>query len=425
MASEMQTSSNQPESSLTRVVCSNCGKEYDADSLLTTCTECGKVLMAEYDLDKAARTMTRESLALRPWNLWRYAEIMPVRNPAFRLTLGEGGTPLLALGRYGEQIGLPNLSAKDEGRNPTGSFKARGLGAAVSRALELGVKTIALPSAGNAAAAASAYAARGGMDAVVFMPQDAPDIFKAECRALGARVYLVDGLINDAGKIVKESGSSRGWFDVSTLKEPYRAEGKKTMGIELAEQLGWDVPDAIIYPTGGGTGIVGMWKAFRELEKMGLIGSKRPKMIVVQSTGCAPIVRAWEQNERHADLWEGASTVAPGIRVPVAIGDYLILDAVRESGGTAIAVSDDELLAGMRDVAAAEGLFVSPEVGAAFAAARNLREAGTLAESERVVVFATGSGLMHTDLIEDGYPLLDPNAADSVSIIDSAYPAKK
>jgi threonine synthase len=262
------------------------------------------------------------------------------------------------------------------------------------------------------------------MDAVVFMPQDAPDIFKSECRALGARVYLVDGLINDAGKIVKENGASRGWFDVSTLKEPYRAEGKKTMGIELAEQLGWDVPDAIIYPTGGGTGIVGMWKAFRELETMGFIGSKRPKMVVVQSEGCAPIVRAWERNERHADLWQGANTVAPGIRVPVAIGDYLILDAVRESGGTAVAVSDDELLAGMRDVAAAEGMFVSPEVGAAFAAARKLREAGTLSESERVVVFATGSGLMHTDLIEDGYPLLDPSASDTGAIIDSAYPSR-
>jgi threonine synthase len=420
-ASAMQTKTDQIESSLTRVVCSNCGKAYDADSLLTTCTECGKVLMAEYDLGKAASTMTRAALASRPWNLWRYAEIMPVRNPEARLTLGEGGTPVLAVGRYGAQIGLPGLLMKDEGRNPTGSFKARGLGAAVSRALELGVRTIALPSAGNAAAAASAYAARGGLGAVVFMPKDAPDIFKAECRALGARVYLVDGLINDAGKIVKEQGASRGWFDVSTLKEPYRAEGKKTMGIELAEQLGWDVPDAIIYPTGGGTGIVGMWKAFRELEEMGLIGSKRPKMIVVQSEGCAPIVRAFDQNVRHADLWQGAQTVAPGIRVPVAIGDYLILDAVRESGGTAIAVSDDELLAGMRDVAASEGMFVSPEVGAAFAAARKLRESNVLSESERVVVFATGSGLMHTDLIEDGYPILVPDASDTGEIIDSAY----
>ncbi|HMM41539.1 MAG TPA: threonine synthase, partial [Thermomicrobiales bacterium] len=319
------------DSTLTGVVCSNCGRRYDADSLLTICDDCGKVLVAEYDLERAKRSMTKEALAGRDWNLWRYAEVMPVRDPEHRLTLAEGGTPLLKVDRWAAGVGLPNLLVKDEGRNPTGSFKARGLGAAVSRARELGVEAIALPSAGNAAAAASAYASRGGMDVAVFMPQDAPEVFKAECRALGARVYLVDGLINDAGKIVRENGSSRGWFDVSTLKEPYRAEGKKTMGLELAEQLGWQVPDAIIYPTGGGTGIVGIWKGFDELEQMGLIGSSRPRMIVVQSEGCAPIVRAFERGERHAPLWEGAETIAPGIRVPVAIGDYLILDAVRES----------------------------------------------------------------------------------------------
>ena len=409
------------DSALTGVVCSNCGRRYDADSLLTICDDCGKVLVAEYDLERAKRSMTKEALAGRDWNLWRYAEVMPVRDPEHRLTLAEGGTPLLKVDRWAAGVGLPNLLVKDEGRNPTGSFKARGLGAAVSRARELGVEAIALPSAGNAAAAASAYASRGGMDVAVFMPQDAPEVFKAECRALGARVYLVDGLINDAGKIVRENGSSRGWFDVSTLKEPYRAEGKKTMGLELAEQLGWQVPDAIIYPTGGGTGIVGMWKGFDELEQMGLIGSSRPRMIVVQSEGGAPIVRAFERGERHAPLWEGAETIAPGIRVPVAIGDYLILDAVRESGGTAIAVSDAELEAAMRDVAASEGLFVSPESGAAFAAAAKLREAGQLAEADRVVVYATGSGLLHTDLIGGDYPVLDPNDPDVGQVIDSAY----
>jgi threonine synthase len=413
---------NAVASSMTAVVCSACGARYGADELLTVCRACGKVLLVEYDLDLAARSMTRDALRDRRWDLWRYAEIMPVRDPIYRLTLGEGGTPLLAAPRIGPQYGLPALLVKDEGRNPTGSFKARGLGAAVSRALELGVRAIALPSAGNAAAAASAYAARGGLDCVVFMPQDAPDVFKAECRALGARVYLVDGLINDAGTIVREHGAARGWFDVSTLKEPYRAEGKKTMGIELVEQLGWTVPDAIIYPTGGGTGIVGMWKAFAELERLGLIGSQRPRMIVVQSTGCAPIVDAFERGERHAPLWPDADTIAPGLRVPVAIGDYLILDAVRASGGTALAVTDAELLAAMRETAAVEGLFVSPEVGAAFAAARRLRETGFLDEADRVVVFGTGSGLLHTDLIADGYPVLDPNDPDVGTVIDRAYP---
>jgi threonine synthase len=331
---------------------------------------------------------------------------------------------MIPLGRDARsRVGLERgeLVVKDEGRNPTGSFKARGLAAAVSRARELGVAAIALPSAGNAAAAASAYAACGGLAAVVFMPVDAPPVFKAECRALGARVYLVDGLINDAGKIVRDFGAQRGWFDVSTLKEPYRAEGKKTMGIELAEQLGWRVPDAIVYPTGGGTGIVGMWKAFDELQAMGFIGAERPRMVVVQSDGCAPIVRAFDLGERHAQLWEGAETIAPGIRVPIAIGDYLILDAVRQSGGTAVSVSDDELLAMSSQVAAVEGMHVSPESGAAFAAAAKLRESGFFTEGDEVVVFATGSGLLHTDLVPDGYPTLAPDDANLDAAIDSAY----
>lgn len=409
------------ESALISVYGPESGMHYDPDQLLTTDPEDGLVLLAEYDLERAGKTLTNESLRDRPWNLWRYAEIMPVRDPQHRLTLGEGGTPLLDTRELGASIGLPNLLIKDEGRNPTGSFKARGLGAAVSRARELGVTAIALPSAGNAAAAASAYLARGGMKAVVFMPQDAPEIFKAECRALGAEVFLVDGLINDAGKIVRENSAARGWFDVSTLKEPYRAEGKKTMGLELAEQLGWSLPDAIIYPTGGGTGIVGMWKAFDELEQLGFIGPERPAMVVVQAENCAPIVKAFASGERHAPLWENASTIAPGMRVPIAIGDYLILDAVRKSEGTAIAVSDQELLDMTNRVSQTEGLHVSPEVGAAFAAAARLREDGFLNESDRVVVFGTGSGLLHTDLVAGDYPLLDPNDPDVGAIIDSAY----
>jgi threonine synthase len=417
-----QTMEN-PESALTDIVCSACGRIFDADQLLTVCDACGKVLLARYDLDKAARTLTPAAVRERPWALWRYTEIMPVRDPRHRLSLGEGGTPLLPAARIGADLGLPNLLMKDEGRNPTGSFKARGLGAAVSRARELGVQTIALPSAGNAAAAASAYAARGGLGAVVFMPEDAPAVFKAECRALGARVYLVKGLINDAGAIVREYSADRGWFDVSTLKEPYRAEGKKTMGIELVEQLGWRVPDVIIYPTGGGTGIVGMWKAFEELETIGLIGAARPRMVVVQATGCAPIVKAFDAGERHAPLWDDAHTIAPGMRVPVAIGDYLILDAVRASGGTALGVSDSELLEMTERVSRTEGMHISPEVGAAFAAAGRLREDGFIQEAERVVVFGTGSGLLHTDLVGGDYPVIDPASHDIGALIDSAYQA--
>jgi len=409
------------ESAMTTVYGPESGMHYDPDQLLTTDPADGKVLLVDYDLEKAGKTLTRESLATRPWDLWRYAEIMPVRDPEHRLTLGEGGTPLLTTRELGTAIGLPNLLVKDEGRNPTGSFKARGLGAAVSRARELGVKAIALPSAGNAAAAASAYLARGGMKAVVFMPQDAPEIFKAECRALGAEVFLVDGLINDAGKIVRENSATRGWFDVSTLKEPYRAEGKKTMGLELAEQLGWKLPDAIIYPTGGGTGIVGMWKAFNELEKLGFIGPERPAMVVVQAENCAPIVKAFDAGERHAPLWENATTIAPGMRVPIAIGDYLIIDAVRESEGTAIAISDADLLEMTNRVSQTEGMHMSPEVGAAFEAAARLRESGFLKESDRVVVFGTGSGLLHTDLVDEGYPVLDPNDPNVGDVIDSAY----
>jgi threonine synthase len=386
-------------SCLTDLECSYCGRQHDADALQTTCPGCGKVLLARYDLSAAAASMTPARLAARPWTLWRYRELLPVRDPANVVTLGEGGTPLLAAPTLGRAIGLNRLLVKDEGQNPTGSFKARGLAVAVSRAKELGASVLAIPSAGNAAAAMAAYAAAAGLGAKVAMPSDTPVAMIAECRAYGADVTLVDGLIDDCGKLIRERAAAEGWFDVSTLREPYRAEGKKTMGLELAEQLGWRLPDAIIYPTGGGTGIVGMWKAFAELEAMGLIGPKRPKLIVVQAANCAPIVRAFERGERHAEKWQGASTVAPGMRVPVAIADYLILDAVRASGGTARTVTDAELIEGTRLLARHEGLLGSPEAGATVAVAQQLIRDGTLHPDEEVVLFATGSGLKHPDVM--------------------------
>ncbi|HEX5498129.1 MAG TPA: threonine synthase, partial [Thermomicrobiales bacterium] len=347
----------------------------------------------------------------------------PVQDVAAAPSLGEGGTPLHAAPRLAATFGLDRLAIKDEGLNPTGSFKARGLAMAVARARELGAETVAVPSAGNAAAATAAYAARAGMRAVVVMPADTPRTMPAECRAYGATVILARGLIDDCGKVVRAGAAAHGWFDVSTLREPYRAEGKKTMGLELAEQLGWRLPDAIVYPTGGGTGIVGMWKAFAELETMGLIGPKRPKMISVQAEGCAPMVRAFERGARHAEKWAEARTIAPGIRVPAAIGDYLILDAIRASRGTALAVSDDEIREGMALAARAEGLFVSPESAAAIIAVRRLRQNGALGADDETVVFSTGSGLMHGDLVEGSFPEVDPAAPDLIGEIDRALTA--
>lgn len=409
-----------PQSCLTHLECSNCGAEYPADQPATMCPACGKVLLARYDLAAAAQTMTPQSLATRPWSLQRYTEILPIQDPLAAPSLGEGGAPLHTAPRLAEAFGFDTLLVKDEALNPTGSFKARGLAMAVGRARELGATTVALPSAGNAAAATAAYAARAGLKAVVAMPEDTPAAMLAECLAYGAEVILVKGLIDDCGKVIRAGAATFGWTDVSTLREPYRAEGKKTMGLELVEQLGWQVPDAIIYPTGGGTGIVGMWKAFAELEEMGFIGPVRPKMIVVQAEGCAPIANAFAAGERHAPRFPDAHTIAPGIRVPAAIADYLILDAVRESGGTALTVTDDELLDGMRTLARLEGLFASPESGAAVVAARKLRESGFLARDDRTVIFSTGSGLMHIDLIPLNPPVIDPNAPDLVAAIIAA-----
>ncbi|HET7770836.1 MAG TPA: threonine synthase, partial [Chloroflexota bacterium] len=301
---------------LTHLECSNCGQTAEAQRLQTVCPACGRVLFARYDLAGAKQALPREKLGERPHTMWRYAEVMPVGRPENVVSLGEGMTPLLAAPRLGKALGCSRLYVKEEGLNPTGTFKARGLSAAVSRALELGAKSLAIPSAGNAGAALAAYAARAGLPAYVFMPVDAPDSTKAECVFYGARLYLVRGLINDAGKIVREGTPVRGWFEVSTLKEPYRAEGKKTMGYEVAEQLGWELPDVILYPTGGGTGLVGMWKAFEEMEALGWIGPERPRMVAVQAAGCAPIVEAFEKGGESAEFWDHAATIASGLRVP-------------------------------------------------------------------------------------------------------------
>jgi threonine synthase len=376
--------------------CSACGLAHVADTLQSVCTACGKVLFARYDLDGVRQSVNPHEFAERRWDMWRYSELLPVRDPAHVISLGEGLTPLVQAVHPSFEHG--ELLIKDEGQNPTASFKARGLSAAISRAKELGATTVALPSAGNAGGAAAAYAAAGGLECVVAMPRDVPEANQVETRIYGAQVTLVDGLISDAGKLIREQAPANGWFDVSTLREPYRQEGKKTMGIELAEQGGWGddcLPDVIIYPTGGGTGIVGMWKAFSELEQLGWIGARRPKMVVVQAEGCAPIVRAFERGERHAEPWQNAQTVAAGLRVPAAIGDYLILDAVRASGGTALSVSEAEIVAAQLEMGRLTGIYAAPEAAATWAAVPRLRADGFLSGNERVVLFCTGSGLKY------------------------------
>ncbi len=386
------------KSTLTHLECGYCGVTYAADQLINLCPACGKPLLARYDLQKAAQTLTKESLKTRPASLWRYEEVLPVQRQDAMIALGEGWTPLHWAARLGEQIHCRNTLIKDESLNPTGSFKARGLCVAVSRAYELGAKELAIPSAGNAAGAMSAYAAAVGLPAYVFMPKDVPAMFQVECKELGATVTLIDGLINDCGVKVREGAAKYGWFDVSTLKEPYRIEGKKTMGYELAEQLNWNLPDVIIYPTGGGTGLIGMWKAFDEMEQMGWIGSKRPRMVTVQSTGCAPMVRAFQQEDEFAELWQGAKTVADGLRVPVAVGDFLILRALRASQGTAIAVPDEEMLHYARVMGQSTGIFPAPEGAACLAAQVRLLEQGWIKPDETVVLFNTGSGLKYAHL---------------------------
>ncbi len=372
---------------------------YDPHEEQHLCT-CGAPLLARYDLDRA-RAWTRESLAGREANMWRYRELMPLFDGEEPLTLGEGWTPLVHATRLGRDLGLERLFIKDESLNPTNSFKARGLSAAVTRARHLGATILSVPSAGNAANAMAAYAAAAGLEAKVFMPRDVKVPFIRECELYGAEVNLVDGLITDAGRIAAEKGKPLGWYDVSTLKEPYRIEGKKTMAYELGEQLGWTFPDWIIYPTGGGTGMVGMWKAFDEMERIGWKTSReRPKMVSVQAEHCAPIVRAFEQGAERSETWQNAHTVADGLRVPKAVGDFLVLRAVRESGGTALAVTDREMVQAMREIGSREGISAAPEGGAALYAVKVLRKDGRMKASDTVVVFNTGGALKYLDVLE-------------------------
>ena len=379
---------------VTHLECSMTHEIYEADRLHGL-SRVGRPLLVRYDLEGVRAALTREELAKRPADLWRYRELLPVRRAGNIVSLGENATPIIPLDRIGREKGAAELWVKDEGRLPTGSFKARGLVMAISMAKELGVKTIAMPTNGNAGAAAAAYASRVGIESVIFCPADTPEINVREIAAQGARVYRVNGLIDDCGKLVGQGAKERGWFDLSTLKEPYRIEGKKTMGLELAEQLDWELPDVIFYPTGGGTGLIGMWKAFAEMEALGWIGSKRPRMIAVQAEGCAPMVRAFEAGERHATRWENAHTVAAGIRVPQAVGDFLILDAVRESGGIAMAVSDAAIVQAVDDAARRDGLLLCPEGGATLAAWRDAVDRGIVSPDESAVLFNCATGLKY------------------------------
>ena len=382
---------------LTKLTCTACGTDHDHRKLQNLCTKCAKPLYPQYDLVAASRTLTKEALRTRVKSLWRYREVLPVLDEADIVTLGEGWTPLLPAPRLGARHGMKHLYIKDEAQNPTASFKARGMTAAVTMAKQLGAKKVAAPSAGNAAGALAAYAARAGLEAYLFMPLDTPKACVIECYELGAHVTLMNGLITDCGAEVARRKEAEGWFDVSTLKEPYRVEGKKTLGYELAEQLNWTLPDAILYPTGGGTGLVGMWKAFDEMEQMGWIGSKRPRMYSVQADGCQPIVRAFNAGEKFAAEHLGAATRASGLRVPKAVGDFIMLDLLRKSGGGAIAISDAEMIACTREVGSAEGVFTAPEGGACYAALKHLLAAKTITPDETVVVFNTGSGLKYLE----------------------------
>ena len=384
---------------LSHLECSACGKQHDFSRLQNLCVACGKPLFAIVDLANAGREVTREKLTTRERSLWRYREFLPLPKDVEPISLGEGGTPLLQSRKFGAEADV-DLWIKDESVNPTQSFKARGMSVAVSMAKYLGAKKLAAPSAGNAGGALAAYAARAGIEAHIFMPRDTPRANIIECRELGAQVTLIDGLITDCGAEIARRKAEEGWFDMSTLKEPYRVEGKKTLGYELAEQCAWRLPDVILYPTGGGTGLIGMWKAFDEMEALGWIGKKRPRMFAVQATGCAPIVHAFEAGEKIAEEFPNAHTVAAGLRVPKAIGDFLILNILRQSNGGAIAVDDEEMIRSAREVGSTQGLFVCPEGGACFAAFKLLRHAGKIAPGEQVVIFNTGSGIKYLESYE-------------------------
>lgn len=393
--------------SLTHLECTRCGQQLSADHPQNVCPKDGGVLYARYDLATLKGEFRREQLRDRTVSMWRYAAVLPAAQP---VTLGEGFTPMLPSREY------PNVYIKDEGLNPTGSFKARGMSAAVTMARHYGLKKLAAPSAGNAGGALAAYAAAAGLEAHIFMPKDVPIANRMECDYYGAHVTLVDGLISDCGRMVAERKDKEGWFDVSTLKEPYRVEGKKTMGYEVAEQLGWKLPQGIIYPTGGGVGLIGMWKAFEEMEQLGWIGPERPKMVTVQAAGCAPIVKAWEAGKSTSEMWPAADTFAAGLRVPKAYGDYLILDILKKSRGTAIAATDEEILVAVRHWASVEGIFAAPEGAASLVAYQKLRATGFFTPDDVVVLFNTGSAYKYLDVMEGKKRTIRPSLPTSRSI---------
>lgn len=388
---------------LTHLECSLCGARHDAGRAWNLCA-CGGPLLVRYDLESARRNWSREWLAASPSSMWRYAPVLPVANPSSLVTLGEGWTPMVRARRYEASLGAESVWIKDEGLNPTASFKARGLACCISMCRELGMRRVAIGSAGNAASSAAAYAAAAGIEAHIFMPRDVPNANYLDCLAYGARVTLVDGLISDCGRIVAEGAARGDWFEINTLKEPYRVEGKKTMGYEVAEQLQWRLPDAIFYPTGGGVGLIGMWKAFDEMQALGWTGPERPKMIAVQAAGCAPVVKAFEEGKERAEFWQNARTISSGLRVPKPLGDFLILQAVRASGGTCVAVEDRQALQAGARVAALEGIYPCPEGAACFAALEHLLQDGFLRPTDRVVIFNTGSGLKYPEAWSTLFP---------------------
>jgi threonine synthase len=399
--------------SVSHLECSVCGERREAGKIHNLC-ECGGPLLVRYDLDTARALWDRDTVPNGPSSMWRYAPVLPVRDTACIVSLGEGMTPMVPAARLGARLGATKLWVKDEGINPTGSFKARGLSCAISMCKELGIHKVAIPSAGNAASALAAYSAAAGIQAHIFMPRDVPQSNYIECRAFGAHVTLVDGLISDCARMVAERTDAEGWFDISTLKEPYRIEGKKTMGYEVAEQLGWTLPDAIFYPAGGGVGLIGMWKAFEEMEQLGWISGSRPKMIAVQAAGCQPVVRAFERGELKSEFWDGAQTVAAGLRVPKPLGDALMLTALRASGGTAIAVSDRELVDASLELGAAEGVFAAPEGGACVAAVKKLLASGFLQPHERIVLYNTGAGVKYLEAYSARFPRTSSNEHDKL-----------
>ncbi|MBR1478597.1 MAG: threonine synthase [Lachnospiraceae bacterium] len=396
-------------STISQLYCPKCGKQFSADEVHQLC-DCGSPLLVRYDLERAKKTFTKENIGSREKSLWRYRELLPVKDDENIVSLGEGLTPIIPLKKAGSKAGIPKLLLKDEGIIPTGTFKARGAAVGVSKAKELNIKQLAMPTNGNAGAAWSIYSARAGIRATIIMPEDAPKITRNECAAAGADLYLVKGLISDCGKIVAASIKKNGWYDASTLKEPYRIEGKKTMGLEIAEQLGFTLPDAILYPTGGGVGIIGIHKALKELKELGLVEGELPKLIAVQAKGCAPIVKAFDEGKKESEFYPDSRTVAFGINVPKALGDFLVLDAVYETGGRAVAVSDDEILKALKELAEVEGSFVCPEGAAIYAAAKNLREEGYLKETDRVVLLNTGAGIKYPDTLSIEVPYLSKDA---------------